>query len=299
MRVAYLKKYNIALAAISIVLFAALFFFVDVGKLVQTLSKADPLLAFAALLTGVIGLSLRTVRWGVIIREKAGVPWSDLYAIQCSGMAVSHFSPGKVLEAVKALPLKRFGLSYSFTMVTIIWERIFDLLVIFAFAFLAFPALEENIRVVLIALFVAVVLVAIASFRHLEKLFTFLSKLPFLKFLAKVDAPSFKKRTLATAFLLTVIAWLADAVAAFLAFKSLGMEISFLHLTSAFFASIIAGIVSFLPGGLGSTEAIFVFLLKDTGYPLATLLGGVLLARAFTLGVSAVVGFALLPRVKN
>lgn len=294
-----MKKLDAALTLLSVALLAALFAFVDVGKVAETISKADVPLVVAALAAGIVGLSLRTVRWGVLVREKSRVPWESLYAIQCSGMAVSHFSPGKVLEVVKALPLKNFGLGYSFTMISIIWERVFDLLVIFAFAFLAFPSLDVNVRLVLLAIFAVVVVVALVSFRHLEKFFAFFSKLPFLGFLARVQAHNFKKRTLVSSFLLTLAAWLFDAVAAFLAFKSLGLNVDFLLLASSFFASIIVGIVSFLPGGLGSTEAVFVLLLSKTGYPLATLLGGVLLARAFTLGVSAVVGFSLLPRVKK
>ncbi|MEK6923853.1 MAG: lysylphosphatidylglycerol synthase transmembrane domain-containing protein [Candidatus Micrarchaeota archaeon] len=294
-----LDRLNIALAVVSLALLVGMLAFVDVGKVAATLSHADPLLALAALLVGFVGLSLRTVRWGVLVREKAAVPWRDLYVIQCSGMAVSHFSPGKVLEVVKAVPLKRFGLSYSFVLLSIVWERVMDLLVIFAFTFLALPAFDEALRLVLLAVFALVVLVAIASFRHLERLITLLARLPFLGFLARVQAHNFRKRTLAAAFLLTLVSWLADAVAALLAFKSLGVDVEFLRLASAYMASIIVGILSFLPGGLGSTEAVMVFLLKGGGYPLAVILGGVLLARAFTLGVSVVVGFALLPLVRK
>lgn len=289
---------TVALLAVSLALFWLLFRTVDVGKVATAVSNANLPLLVAALALTFAGLSLRTARWGVIVREKQPVSWRDLYVIQCSGMAVSHFSPGKVLEAAKVLPLKALGVTYSYSILSIFWERVMDIAVLFAFALLAFPLLDPNIRYALVAVMAIVALTAIASFRHLDKLVRLASKLPVIgKSAAKLEVHNFKKRTLAAAFLLTLLAWMLDAAGAWLAFKAMGMQMDFIFLTTAFLGSILAGIVTFLPGGLGSTEAIMLFLLTPSGYAAEMLLGGVLVARAFTLGLSAIVGFGLLPFV--
>jgi len=294
------KWVTIALVIISLALFWFLFRTVDVDKVAQTIEHADAGLLAAALALTFIGLSLRTLRWGLIVREKESISWRDLYVIQCSGMAVSHFSPGKVLEAAKVIPLKARGVSYSYSILSIFWERVMDVIVLFIFAFLAFPAFDDNVRIGLVAVMLAVAIAALASFRHLDRVVKLFSRLPFVgKNISKLEAHNFRKRTLLASFVITLAAWMLDAAGAWLAFAAIGIHLDYLFITTAFLASILAGIVTFLPGGLGSTEAIFLFLIKGTGYGIDALFGGVLIARLFTLGLSTVVGFALLPFVNR
>jgi uncharacterized protein (TIRG00374 family) len=69
-------------------------------------------------------------------------------------------------------------------------------------------------------------------------------------------------------------------------------QLSWSGAASAYAVAIIAGALSFLPGGLGSTEAVMAALLMAHGFsaPLAILL--TLICRLLTLWLAVVIGWA-------
>ncbi|MBI3588598.1 flippase-like domain-containing protein [Candidatus Micrarchaeota archaeon] len=293
-----MKLSNLALAAVSILLIAFLLSTVDIPQLARTLSGASLPLVVAALLSALTALAFKTLRWKALLSEKREIKFGELFPIQVAGIATSNFSPGKMLEPVKVVPLKQRGINYSFGLLTVFWERAFDLLVLFALAIGALPLLDGNVRLALSAIFLIIVLAVLAMFRHSSKILSLLKRLPFLKFLSGVEAHNFKKRALLSSFGLTAVAWIFDALVMQLSFMSVGISISFTTLASAYFASILIGVVSFLPGGIGGTEAAMLFLLKGAA-PKEALLGAIVIGRASSLGFSSLLGFAMLPKVRK
>ncbi|MBI5176887.1 flippase-like domain-containing protein [Candidatus Micrarchaeota archaeon] len=293
-----MKLSNLALAAVSILLIAFLLSTVDIPQLARTLSGASLPLVVAALLSALTALAFKTLRWKALLSEKREIKFGELFPIQVAGIATSNFSPGKMLEPVKVVPLKQRGINYSFGLLTVFWERAFDLLVLFALAIGALPLLDGNVRLALSAIFLIIVLAVLAMFRHFSKILSLLKRLPFLKFLSGVEAHNFKKRALLSSFGLTAVAWIFDALVMQLSFMSVGISISFTTLASAYFASILIGVVSFLPGGIGGTEAAMLFLLKGAA-PKEALLGAIVIGRASSLGFSSLLGFAMLPKVRK
>ena len=214
-------------------------------------------------------------------------------------MAVSNLSPGKLLEPVKVLPLKQHGFSYSFLVTSVFWERAFDLTVIFLLASWSLAFLDSR-ATTLFAILTAGLLTAIAiMFRHSGKLFKLISRLPPLKFFEQAEAHQFKKRSLAFCLILTSFAWLSDFTAFYFSFQALGLDIEFARIATALSTAVIAGIVTFLPGGFGSTAAILSLLLASPAHSSAQILAGVFLGRASTIIFSTLLGFALLPLAKR
>ncbi len=287
------------LALVSLLLIAFLAYSTNLSELAASFSHAKIEFIVGALAASVFSLVFKTLRWFALLREKGSVDLLQLFAIQSSGLAVSNLSPGKLLEPVKVLPLKNWGFSYSFLITSVFWERAFDLMILFFLAFWSLAFLDSH-ATALFAILSACLLVAIAvMFRNSGKLFKLLSRLPPLKFFEKAEAHQFKKRNLAAALFLTSFSWMSDFTAFYLCFQALGISLEFTRIASGLSAAVIAGIISFLPGGFGSLEAILTLLLAQAPYSSAQILAGVFLGRAATIVFTTLLGFALLPLVKK
>src|SRR3989338_671207 len=99
-----MKKSSLALALVSLILVAYLLSSVDINQLGRTIASANPWLVLAGLACEAIALALKSERWRVLLNEKMLIPAKELFPIQVAGIAVSNFSPGKMLEAVKVVP---------------------------------------------------------------------------------------------------------------------------------------------------------------------------------------------------
>lgn len=287
------------LALVSIALIAALLATTDVRQVAAALSRARIEFVLAALAASLLSLGLKTSRWRALLKEKVDLDFAKLFPVQASGLAVSNLSPGKLLEPLKVVALKHKGVSYGFLVTSVFWERAIDLFVLFSLALGSLYRLDSRIGIALQAASAVLVVAVLAMFRNAKQLLKAASGLPFLKFLEKAEAHDFKKSSLVACFLLTVLAWASDFTAIYFSFLALGMEMNFLQLASAFSAAVLAGIVSFLPGGWGSTEAVFAILLATPAYSPPQILAGVFLGRITTIVFTTLLGLSLLPAVKK
>ncbi|MCX6767200.1 MAG: lysylphosphatidylglycerol synthase transmembrane domain-containing protein [Candidatus Micrarchaeota archaeon] len=293
------RRAKLLAAIASLVLLVLLFSQINLGELASALSKADARLLVAAVAVETISLGLRTKRWKILLDEKTRIRFATLFPIQCAGLSLSNFSPGKMADPVKVLFLKPMGVKYSFSLLTVVWERIFDLFVLFSAALLIASIVSTELAY---AAFAAAVLLAAAGVtlhKKLAAVLAFFSRFRMLAFLKKARAHKFRKRTLAAALAATFVIWALDFSAMWLAFKAVGIGLDYLLLAGASSAAVIIGVITFLPGGLGSTDVSLLFLLSLSGYPQPQLLAGIVLARAATLGYSSLAGLAMLPFIKT
>jgi len=97
----------------------------------------------------------------------------------------------------------------------------------------------------------------------------------------------------------TVGGWLAEGAALFLLLRHFGADVTFLNAVFVFSFSIIVGAISMLPGGLGSTEATIVILLKALGVDLDTALAATAIIRITTFWFAVAIGVLLMPAAMN
>lgn len=288
------------LALASLLLIAFLAYTTNLQELASTISKARLELVAAALLASLFSLAFKTLRWRALLSEKRKVGLLHLFAVQASGIAVSNLSPGKLLEPLKVLPLKQHGFSSSFLVASVFWERALDLVILFFLAFWSLAFLDSSATTLFALLSAGLMLAIVVMFRHSQKVFRLLARLPALKFFGEGEAHHFKKRSLAAALALTGFAWLSDFTAFYLCFQALGIGLEFSRLASALAVAVLAGTISFLPGGFGSVEAVLSLLLATPSlYSNAQVLAGVFLGRAATVVFTTLLGFALLPLAKK
>jgi uncharacterized protein (TIRG00374 family) len=89
---------------------------------------------------------------------------------------------------------------------------------------------------------------------------------------------------------LSVLAWCAECVGLWLVCRGLGFPIAPPEAAFAYAAGTLVGSLTFLPGGLGGTEATIIWLLGTLGMPAHQGAAAALLIRLFTLWLAVLIG---------
>lgn len=253
----------------------------------------------------ILGLSLsnyglRFVRWELYLgRLHSRVPTHLSLAYYIAGFAFTT-TPGKTGEAFRSFYLKRHGVAYVHSLAAFFVERLVDLIAIVLLALVAvltFPA--HQWPVVTITLLITSVLPLI----HAQWFYAFLdrqrAKLPSddlrsigsrLLDLLSSASTLLKSGPLYAGLVLALIAWDAEGVAFHVILESLGINTSMLLAVGIYSISVLAGALSFIPGGLGSTEAVMILLLTLVGADTPTAVAATLICRLATLWFAVGIG---------
>jgi uncharacterized protein (TIRG00374 family) len=100
----------------------------------------------------------------------------------------------------------------------------------------------------------------------------------------------FKRKGIIYGWLFSMAAWSFEAIGIFLCFKAFGLNINFIFSTVFGFSSVLFGAVSFLPGGAGLTEVIFVHILSSHGLELSMATTLVIFYRLTSIWFSTAIG---------
>jgi hypothetical protein len=129
-----------------------------------------------------------------------------------------------------------------------------------------------------------------------EKLFSILKKFKINiteEFINSFYSSRIKKRRILFSFLITFLVWLMDGFIFFIILKSLAgdFSLSFIHITSLWAISLLLGLITSLPGGIGGSDVVMIVSLSLLGIESGIAASGVLLARAVSLGYGLFAGY--------
>lgn len=259
--------------------------------------------------TIVLGLSLvnyglRFARWELYLRRLGTrIPVGTSLAYYLGGFAFTT-TPGKAGEAVRSLYLKRHGMAWVDSLAAFFTERFVDLVAMVLLALaaaLAFPQYQWPVIVVTALVIVFLPAVHARSVQgFIERRF---EKLPSAKLrtagarlmeLLRSASSLLRSGPLYAGLALGVVAWGAEGIAFHIILDALGIETSVVLAVGIYSVSVLAGALSFIPGGLGSTEAVMVLLLKLVGADTASAVAATLICRLATLWFAVVIGGAVL-----
>lgn len=295
------SKYKMSLLSLSIILLIAIIWYANPYLVYTTLIKADPLLIIAAFLASSASICTLALKWKVLLK---GITFKEIFPIQMLGVTISNFTPGKASEPIKAVILKaRKGTAVAETLQSIIWERIMDLVIIILLSLFAIQmvTLRSNlflpsiISLGVLSGLIVVLLAILHSKRFGFWIFKILIKFPILKrmtkeFLERFYSNHVDKTRLVYSFALSLVTWLLYGVVTYLSFLALGVNMPFLLVMGVFTLSTIVGVVSFLPGGIGSTDAVMILLFTLSGVDSTMAVTGVLISRFLSLWYSIFLG---------
>ena len=276
----------------------------DLGEVYAQLNKMDTnYLPIILLLIPLCWIVLFT-RWNLLLKNSnVYVPVKDNLKIYLSGFALS-ITPGKVGELIKSQLLKnKFGIPREKTAPIVLVEQLYNIIGIIGVSILGLWYFEFGAHIILIAAsLLVIILILISSKRLFEKFLTLLSRIKFLSQYTSAFSNSYdvlRKSTrgwvVVYASALSIAFWLIESVIAYFVLLSFGVNhIEFLSVITTYTSSIILGVASFLPLGIGVVEGSLAGFFTLQGVDVSIALTLVIFIRIFTRWIAVSVGFVSL-----
>lgn len=279
------------IAALAVLGYLGLAILTDAGAVGAGLQRLGPWQWLVLLGLSLVNYGLRFLRWhGYLHTLGARIPTRRDLAIYVAGFAFT-LSPGKAGEAVRSFYLRAEGVPWSPGLAALATERVLDLAATLMLAALAIQVFSDYAAMAIaVVLMVATLLFLVTRPRAGHWL---LGRLPTTGRWERLvrgagaildDARALlQPRPFLGGLVLGLLAWGAEAWGLSLLLGWLGAGLEPLHAMGIYAAGMIAGALSFLPGGLGGAEAAMVALLAAGGVPLGTAATATLICRAATL----------------
>lgn len=259
---------------------------------------------FLSILPVLLGLCffsffLRYLRWHWLIYRCHGeISFAKGFAAYLSGFALTA-SPGKVGELIRIRYFKFIGVPSSKVFAGFIYERTFDVFVVFLLCIVGLGDLNAiYVAAFFVLLVMAIVLLLVGNPTLIPQ---FLNRLGSFRLLAKfsvgikegLQAVRFWMTPLdsAVAFSLGIIAWTSVAIAFVVLTRTLGIQVPFYEAFSLYPLAILIGASSLIPGGFGTTEAAIVALLSVYGVALEESILAAVGIRLCSMWFSMLLGF--------
>lgn len=279
----------------SIILVVLLILWIGPSNIVQALETADWWFILLAACIHLVVVWIRSVRWGFIINQTT--EFKKNFIVKTIGLFAGNFSPmksaGEVLTAVAGKKINEISLSEGLS--AGLTERFFDLAIVGSLLIIAGLFLPK-IRFIAIvggALSLTVMfIVYLINWREgsgvwiYDRIHPIIRKLPIKEEVldnlyrrltqglqGMIDyANSFSSfKNLTFVFILSFMSWILECVRLYTVFYAFNVEINFVAIIIIFLLANVIGVLSALPGGIGSIEISLtgLFVLFDVPSALA------------------------------
>ena len=278
----------------------------DVGRVGEALRSFQWRYALLACLLAAANYGIRFVRWQFYLGKVGvtNVSTRDSLQVFLAGFALT-VTPGKLGEAVKAVLLRAsHGIPMSKTAPIVIAERITDLVALLLLALVGVFSYDVDPRFLIAGAVLVVAGLIVVSVDPVAKAaIRIAGRMPVLRrFAHRFD--DFHAHTailiaplpLVVATMLATTSWFFECLAFWSVVRGFpGAHISLQGATFVYAATTVAGALSFLPGGLGVTEAGMLALLgRLAGIPRGTAAAATFVTRAATLWFAVALGLPAL-----
>lgn len=209
-------------------------------------------------------------------------------------------TPGKAGEAVRSVYLHSYGVSYPQSIGAFVSERLLDLAAVGLLASLVVVIFPEHLLWVLGAVSCCVAVVVLLRSRLMSLVVGRLTKGSLGVYASKcISTIAFllSGRRLAEAVPTSLLAWAAQGFSLYLIVDSLGYDLSPITVIAIYSLSILAGAASFIPGGLGATEAAIALLLVAAGVSQSDAITASLVSRGLTLWLAVGIGVFAMSKI--
>lgn len=288
--------------SLAIVLAVALYFWLTAGVQWHAFHDAIaglPLTKWGALVfLALCSYLLRFLRWHAFMASLGHrLPLVRHLEIYLAAFALT-ITPGKTGELVRSIHLLPYGVSVTASMATFVTERLLDLFAVALLALIAIGLFPQYAGWLALVMGCLAAIFWMSRKRCWPTLVRRITKLAGGQMV--VEGFSTIRSLLSTASLLkaaplSLMAWMAQGLVLFQLVQSLGYALPLILIVSIYCLGILAGAASFIPGGMGATEAAMVLLLVHFGVSQSDAMAASIIARGVTLGLAVTLGlFAML-----
>ena len=243
-------------------------------------------------------------RWQILLKNSnIIIPLKSSFGIFISGFSL-QFIPGEAGEFLKVQLLKnKFNITRSKTSPIIITEMLYNAIGLVALSVTSIWFFEFTIYIfVVFSILLVLLFYLINNKKYFLKIINKFSKIRFFKKYAEATSESLeiiqnltRGKVLVYSVTLSIFFWLIECIAIHLLLSSFGINtIELLALIPMYTSSIILGVVSFLPFGLGVFEGSLAGFMSLHGIHISISLTVVILARIITRWYSVFVGLVAL-----
>lgn len=294
--------WSVALAALG---YLGLSLWAGWREVVAAVVQVGPVVLVGLLLLSLVNYLLRFLRWArYLALLEAPVPWRINLDAYFSGFALTT-SPGKVGEMLRSVLLKPHGVPPAASVAAFFAERVSDLLAILVLAAVGLWAYAPARPVVGLALAAVVLALLLVQWTALiaaidrwaqarpQKWARLVVKLceVVLHFRRCFSLPA-----MSMGLVLGTVAWFAEGLGFWWLLVALDHPLPMSTAVFIYAFAMLVGALSFLPGGLGGSEAAMIALLSLNGFPEASAVTATLICRLATLWFAVGLGALFLAR---
>jgi len=301
------NKRNLSLILVFVcVLYLSVIFFADPEKIFNSFSKLSLLNWLLILSFSLTNYFLRFIRWHYYLScFKHKIPFSQNFLYYMSGFALT-LTPAKVGETIRSTYLAQHAVPYTHSLAMFFTERFLDVIIIALLSLFIFQsALDDGSHpykyFVLVSIIIFVSFIPLLRQSFVTQILAFLSaKAPWYKgkqFLnyviefIKTTRSLFCLKPIYIGFLLSAMAWVIQGFAFYFILTTLNVDITLQQSIGIYAISLLAGAASFVPGGIGTTDAVLIILLTLLGSDTPTAIAAALISRLSTLWFAVFIGF--------
>lgn len=216
------------------------------GELRESFARIDYFWVVLAVVNSVLTVYILGFRWRLLLREKKEIPLGYLFQLNIISQYVNIIVPGRFGELAKAwLPAKRYEMSGSYVLGTVLIERMFEffawvILWVTVPMFIAFRGKLKGYSATLIACGVIIVLIILVVLKRemVRRWILFFARILPAKLRQRVVnfldrgmepfAQLKSKRTILMLSLYTGVIILLSSLSNYLLFKAFGLDLPFL-----------------------------------------------------------------------
>jgi len=286
------------LLLIGLLILAYVIYRSDIIENYRTLLSVNIPLLLLAFGVSIGTLALRVYRWKFLSEKyNTAISWHDSSLVSIASLFYANITPGKIGDLYKAYYMQRRYAMRFFTGVSMIfYERFFELMILFLAAFAMVFIDLRGITVIVLEV-TAVLLILLFFFYYKADFFLALiekysSKIPVLKKIpADFKIQKLPFRDIVAVFIITVFSLGSEFVRFWIVTMAFGYTLNPILLTIFFCLSIIAGLASQIPLGVGVMEASLGYLLTLLGVASADAIAIVLTDRLISMYLVLIYGF--------
>lgn len=285
---------SISLAiVVTVVLYVGIATLADWEAFGAAVSALPGLLWVQVMALSLLSYLLRFARWHhFIVALGHKVPILRNLEIYLAAFALT-LTPGKAGETIRSVYLHPYGVSYPHSIGAFVSERLLDLVAVGALASLAVSMFPEHRLWMFAAITCIVIVILLLRSRLLSLIGRRAAGSSVVGHAAKLVATVrflLSGRRVAVAAPLSLMAWMAQGVSLYLIVHALGYELTANTVVAIYCLSILTGAASFIPCGLGATEAAIVLLLSAAGVGQTDAIIASLSSRSLTLWLAVGIG---------
>jgi uncharacterized protein (TIRG00374 family) len=292
----------------ALALYAGSSLFTGAEDVLGAVSRVDARVWVLILGLSLLNYLLRFCRWQWYLARLGHVlPPLRHLAYYVAGFAFTT-TPGKVGEAIRSIYLRLHGVSFADSLAAFFVERFLDLLAVLLLGLLIARLFSDVWWPTICAAVLVVAILAAVATPGLRRGITARlgrSRSPRVQSLgAQVHSlmRSFEAllspRMLLVGVALGLVAWTAEGTGFYLVLRDLHVEVSAPVAAGVYASGMLVGALSFIPGGLGSTEAAMVLMLTVLGMEVTGAIAATIVCRVATLWFAVALGFCALACVE-